>query len=71
MVDDLSTASNQALEQLEETIIDKLPGHANVCMTQNGFYTAMSFLLSTVFITTVSAVALYVKLQKVYRTKGI
>ncbi|CAK9829444.1 hypothetical protein ANTRET_LOCUS6785 [Anthophora retusa] len=72
MVDDLSKASNQVLEQLEETAVEEVARTTmNLCMTYSGFYTAISFMFSTVLLATISAVALYVKLQRVYRSKAI
>ncbi|XP_001121500.1 uncharacterized protein LOC725683 isoform X2 [Apis mellifera] len=72
MVDDLSKASNQVLEQLEETAIEEVARNSiNVCMTHSGFYTAISFFLTTILVTTISAVTLYVKLQRVYGSKAI
>ncbi|CAK9802549.1 cut-4 [Anthophora plagiata] len=72
MVDDLSKASNQVLEQLEETAVEEVARTTtNLCMTYSGFYTAISFMFSTVLLATISAVALYVKLQRVYRSKTI
>ncbi|KOC61498.1 hypothetical protein WH47_05102 [Habropoda laboriosa] len=72
MVDDLSKASNQVLEQLEETAVEQVARTTvNLCMTYSGFYTAISFMFSTVLIATISAVALYVKLQRVYRSKVV
>ncbi|XP_029047409.2 uncharacterized protein LOC114878135 [Osmia bicornis bicornis] len=72
MVDDLSKASSQVLEHLEESAIEEMARTTtNVCMTYTGFYTAIFFLLSTIFVATISAVTLYVKLQRVYRSKSI
>ena len=72
MVDDLSKASNQILQQLEETAVEEVAASAtNVCMTYSGFYTAISFFLTTILVTTISAVTLYVKLQRVYGSKFI
>ncbi|KAK1118570.1 hypothetical protein K0M31_014876 [Melipona bicolor] len=78
MVDDLSKASNQILQQLEETAVEEVATSAtsatsttNVCMTHSGFYTAISFFLTTILVTTISAVTLYVKLQRVYGSKFI
>ncbi|XP_076681474.1 uncharacterized protein LOC143375823 isoform X2 [Andrena cerasifolii] len=73
MVDDLSEASSQALEHLEEIAVEQQVARTttNVCMTNNGFYTAISLMLSTVVLTTISTVALYIKLQRVYRSKSL
>ncbi|XP_012165181.1 uncharacterized protein LOC100646467 isoform X2 [Bombus terrestris] len=71
MVEDLSKASNQVLEQLEETVVEEVARSLNVCMTHSGFYTAISFFLTTILVTTTSAVTLYVKLQRVYGSKVI
>lgn len=72
MVEDLSKASNQVLEQLEETVVEEVARSSmNVCMTYSGFYTAISFFLTTILVTTISAVTLYVKLQRVYGSKVI
>ncbi|CAL7936166.1 unnamed protein product [Xylocopa violacea] len=72
MVDDLSKASNQVLEQLETTAIEEIEkSTTNVCIPYTSFYTVTSFLLTIVLITTISAVILYVKLQQVYRSKTI
>ncbi|XP_068970431.1 uncharacterized protein [Bombus flavifrons] len=72
MVEDLSKVSNQVLEQLEETAVEEVARSSmNVCMTYSGFYTAISFFLTTILVTTISAVTLYVKLQRVYGSKVI
>ncbi|XP_076386202.1 uncharacterized protein LOC100877451 isoform X2 [Megachile rotundata] len=72
MEDDLSKASNQVLEKLEETAVEEIVRTTmNVCMTYSGFYTAIFFLLSTIFVATISAVTLYIKLQRVYRSKSV
>ncbi|XP_017753224.1 PREDICTED: uncharacterized protein LOC108545917 [Eufriesea mexicana] len=76
MVDDLSKASNQVLEHLEETAIAETTveeiarNTMNVCMTHSGFYVTISFFFTTILATTISAVTLYVKLQRVYRSKA-
>lgn len=72
MADDLSEASYQVLEHLEQTAVEEVARTTtDICMTYSGFYTAISLMLSTVVVTTVSAVMLYVKLQRVYRSKYV
>ncbi|XP_076286288.1 uncharacterized protein LOC143211973 isoform X2 [Lasioglossum baleicum] len=74
MVDDLSEASSQVLENLEHIDVEqvaKTTTTTNVCMTYSGFFVASSFMMSTVVVTTISALIFYVKLQRVYRSKGI
>ncbi|XP_032674491.1 uncharacterized protein LOC116845648 isoform X2 [Odontomachus brunneus] len=71
MLDDLSTASSQVLENMEETAIEAMTKEKNVCMSNGGFYTAFSLMLSILSIATVSAAVLYVKLQRVRRTKFV
>ncbi|XP_043248214.1 uncharacterized protein LOC122395009 [Colletes gigas] len=70
MEDDLSEASNQILEHLAQTTTEEvLRTTTDICMTNAGFYTASSLMLSTVVLTTITAVVLYLKLQRVYRSK--
>ncbi|XP_014469202.1 PREDICTED: uncharacterized protein LOC106741582 [Dinoponera quadriceps] len=71
MLDDLSAASSHILESMEETAIEAMTKEKNVCMSNGGFYTAFSLMLSTLSIATVSAAVLYVKLQRVRRTKFV
>ncbi|KZC08373.1 hypothetical protein WN55_09277 [Dufourea novaeangliae] len=72
MVDDLTEASNQLLEHLEHTDIEEVSRtRTNVCMTYSGFFLAISFMLSTMVVTTISALVFYVKLQRLYRSKCI
>ncbi|XP_076623670.1 uncharacterized protein LOC143343053 [Colletes latitarsis] len=70
MEDDLSEASSQILEHLAQTTTEEvLRTTTDICMTYAGFYTASSLMLSTVVLTTITAVVLYLKLQRVYRSK--
>lgn len=71
MLDDLSAASSQILESMEETAIEKMTKATNVCMSNSGFYTTFSVMLSTLFIATISTAVLYVKLQRIRRTKFV
>ncbi|XP_033329225.2 uncharacterized protein LOC117221951 isoform X1 [Megalopta genalis] len=72
MVDDLSEASSHVLENLEHTNVEEVAKTTtNVCMTYSGFLVAASFMMSTVVVTTISALIFYVKLQRVYRSKSI
>ncbi|XP_076248443.1 uncharacterized protein LOC143188203 [Calliopsis andreniformis] len=72
MVDDLSEASSQSLEHLEETAVEEVARTAmNVCMTYSGFYATISLMLGTIVVTTISTVVFYVKLQRVYKSKFV
>ncbi|XP_063986064.1 EGF-like domain-containing protein 1 [Diachasmimorpha longicaudata] len=70
MPDDLSLASSQSLESLEETAIAELTFEQSICMSYTGFYTSFSFILSILVITTSSAAVMYLKLQKISREKN-
>lgn len=70
MPDDLSLASSQTLEKIEEAAIEELTHTKNVCMSYNGFYASFSFILSTLVVSTTSAAIFYVKLQKINRAKS-
>ncbi|EZA58941.1 hypothetical protein X777_16900 [Ooceraea biroi] len=71
MLDDLSAASSQILESMEETAIEAMTKVNNVCMSNGGFYMAFSLMLSTLFVAIVSAAVLYIKLQRIRRTKCV
>ncbi|XP_011259963.1 uncharacterized protein LOC105253552 isoform X2 [Camponotus floridanus] len=71
MLDDLSTASSQILESMEETAVETMTKTKDVCMSNSGFYTTFSVMLSTLFITTISAAVFYIKLQRIRRTKFV
>ncbi|XP_053994751.1 uncharacterized protein LOC128885036 [Hylaeus volcanicus] len=72
MEDDLSEASSQVSEHLEHPAAEEVPRiTTDICMTYGGFYTAISLMLSTVVLTTISTVVLYVKLHRVYRSKFV
>ncbi|XP_072744483.1 uncharacterized protein [Anoplolepis gracilipes] len=69
MLDDLSTASNQILESMEETAVETMIKAKDVCMSNSSFYTTFSLMLSTLFVATISAAVFYIKLQRIRRTK--
>ncbi|XP_011636579.1 uncharacterized protein LOC105426874 isoform X1 [Pogonomyrmex barbatus] len=71
MLDDLSTASSQILDSMEETAVEALTKAKEVCMSNSGFYTTFSLMLSTLFIATISAAVLYIKLQRIRRPKSV
>ncbi|EFN80393.1 uncharacterized protein LOC105186910 isoform X2 [Harpegnathos saltator] len=71
MLDDLSAASNQILESMEETAIETMTKEKNVCMSNGGFYTTFSLMLSMLSIAIVSAAVFYIKLQRIRRTKFV
>nr|XP_012223420.1 PREDICTED: uncharacterized protein LOC105672823 [Linepithema humile] len=71
MLDDLSTASSQILESMEETAVEAMTKTNNVCMSNSSFYTTFSFMLSTLFFATISAAVLYIKLERIRRTKSM
>lgn len=71
MLDDLSTVSSQILENMEETAIQEMTKENNICMSNSGFYTAFSLMFGTLFIATISAILLYVKLHRIYRIKSM
>lgn len=69
MLDDLSTVSNQILDNMEETAVETLIKAKEICMSNSGFYTTFFLMLSTLFVMTISAIVLYVKLQRIRRPK--
>lgn len=69
MLEDLSAASSQILESMEETAIESMAKVNNVCMSNGGFYATFSLMLSMLSVATVSAAVLYIKLQRIRRTK--
>lgn len=69
MLDDLSTASSQILDSMEEIAVETLIKEKEVCMSNSGFYTTFFLMLSTLFVAIISAVVLYVKLQRIRRPK--
>ncbi|KAF7386497.1 hypothetical protein HZH68_013629 [Vespula germanica] len=72
MLDDLSAVSNQVLENIEESsFVNEVSKEENICMSNNGFYAAFSLMLGTLILMTVSAAALHIKLQRIYRSKSI
>jgi len=71
MLDDLSTATSQVLESMEETAIEAMTKLNNVCMSNGGFYMAFSLMLSSLFVAIMSAAVLYIKLQRMRRTKCV
>ncbi|GAB1862809.1 ZP domain-containing protein [Camponotus japonicus] len=71
MLDDLSTASSQILESMEETAVETMTKTKDVCMSNSGFYTTFSLMLSTLFVATISAAVFYIKLQRIRRTKFV
>jgi len=71
MLDDLSTASNQILDSMEETAVEAMTKVKEVCMNNSVFYTTFSLMLSTLFVATISAAVLYVKLQRIRRPKFV
>ncbi|KAH0955197.1 hypothetical protein HN011_010539 [Eciton burchellii] len=71
MLDDLSTATSQVLESMEETAIEAMTKLNNVCMSNGGFYMAFSLMLSSLFVAIMSAVVLYIKLQRMRKTKCV
>ncbi|XP_047364441.1 uncharacterized protein LOC124954886 [Vespa velutina] len=72
MLDDLSAVSNQVLENIEESsFVNEVSKEENICMSNNGFYAALSLMLGTLILMTVSAAALHIKLQRIYRSKSI
>lgn len=70
MPDDLSLASSQTLEKIEEAAIEELTHTNNVCMSYNGFYASFTFILSTLVVSTTSAAIFYIKLQNINRAKS-
>ncbi|XP_011866142.1 PREDICTED: uncharacterized protein LOC105561087 [Vollenhovia emeryi] len=71
MLDDLSAASSQVLDSMEETAVEAMVKAKEVCMSTSGFYTTFILMLSTLFIATISAAVLYVKLQRIRRPKFV
>ncbi|XP_018357547.1 PREDICTED: cell wall protein RBR3-like, partial [Trachymyrmex cornetzi] len=71
MVDDLNTATNQILDNVEETAVEAMAKAKGVCMNNNGFYTIFSLTLAILFIAILSAVVLYIKLQRIRKSKFI
>ncbi|KAM0724405.1 Cuticlin-4 [Formica fusca] len=71
MLDDLSTASSQVLESMEETAVETMIKEKDVCMSNGGFYTTFSLMLSTLSVAIISAAVFYIKLQRIRRTKFV
>lgn len=69
MPEDLSPMANQALENVDEEIVQEIASTNNVCLSNSGFYVAFSMMFTAVVSSTISAAILYSKLQKVYRSK--
>ncbi|XP_051175469.1 uncharacterized protein LOC127290738 [Leptopilina boulardi] len=70
MPEDLSPMANQALENVDEEIVQEIASSNNVCLSNSGFYVAFSMMFTAVVSSTISAVILYSKLQNVYKTKA-
>ena len=70
MPDDLSPMASQALDNINEEIVQDIASPSNVCLSNSGFYAAFSMMFTAVVSSTISAVILYSKLQKVYRSKA-
>ena len=70
MPDDLSPMASQALENVNEEIVQEFASPNNVCLSNSGFYAAFSMMFTAVVSSTLSAIILYSKLQKVYRSKA-
>ncbi|XP_011699145.1 PREDICTED: uncharacterized protein LOC105456644 isoform X2 [Wasmannia auropunctata] len=62
MLDDLSIASSQILDSMKETTAKATK---EICISNNGFYTIFSLTLGTLLSAIISAVVLYVKLQRI------
>ncbi|XP_018346842.1 PREDICTED: LOW QUALITY PROTEIN: uncharacterized protein LOC108751254 [Trachymyrmex septentrionalis] len=71
MVDDLNTATNQILDSMEETAVEAMAKAKKVCMNNNRFYIIFSYTLRTLFIVILNAVVLYIKLQRIRKSKFI
>lgn len=71
MLDDLSIVSSQILNNMEKPAIEMITKTKEICMSNNGFYTTFSLMLSTLFIAITNAGVLYVKLQRVRKSKLI
>lgn len=69
MQDDLSQASNLALEKMEEMAIEEFAGAKSVCMSNAGFYVTFSLMLSLLVASTISSAIFYLKLQKINAAK--
>jgi len=69
MLSDLSTASTHILDGMKETV-KAITNTKNICMSNNGFYTILSLTLGILFIAIINAVALYVKLQRIRKSKS-
>lgn len=70
MPEDLSPMATQALENINEEIVEEVSVPSNVCLSNSGFYAAFSMMFTAVVSSTISAVILYSKLQKIYRSKA-
>ncbi|XP_048505752.1 uncharacterized protein LOC105692110 isoform X2 [Athalia rosae] len=69
MPEDLSTASNLALEKIEEMAVEEFSSVNNICMSNTGFYTTFSFMLSLLVASIVSSAIFYLKLQTIRAAK--
>ncbi|KAL0118407.1 hypothetical protein PUN28_009220 [Cardiocondyla obscurior] len=71
MLDDLSAASNQILNSMEETAVEAMTKTKEVCMDNNVFYTTFFLMMSTLLVATISTAVLYIKLQQIRRSKFV
>ncbi|XP_015510532.1 uncharacterized protein LOC107217492 isoform X1 [Neodiprion lecontei] len=69
MPEDLSLASNLALEKIEEMAVEEFSNTRNVCMSNAGFYATFSLMLSLLVASTISSVIFYLKLQRIRAAK--
>ncbi|XP_046738398.1 uncharacterized protein LOC124406821 isoform X2 [Diprion similis] len=69
MPDDLSLASNLALEKIEEMAVEEFSNTRKVCMSNAGFYATFSLLLSLLVVSTISSAIFYLKLQRIRAAK--
>lgn len=70
MPDDLSLASSQSLENLENTAINEISLTRNVCMSYSGFYGSFSVMVGILVASTMSTIILYTKTQRIAREKS-
>jgi len=69
MLSDLSTATTHNLDDMKETTVQAITNTKQICMSNNGFYTLISLILSILFIAVINAVVLYVKLQWIRKSE--
>ncbi|XP_044588455.1 uncharacterized protein LOC123267715 isoform X1 [Cotesia glomerata] len=70
MPDDLSLASSQSLENLENTAINEISLTRSVCMSYSGFYGSFSVMVGILVASTMSTIILYTKTQRIAREKS-